>query len=245
MRSEEYAYNYMLEENHWWFRSLHRSMFSFLDSYRPNWREERILDAGCGTGKILEMLGAPDRNIGIDLAEESLKFCHKRGLTNVKQGDICDLPFNENSFEAVICASVLYHEWVPEPKQALGEFQKVLVPDGILFVELPAYDFLSSPHDDAVLTARRFTTPAVRELFSESGFEILRLSHRLAFALPLAFMARTLRLAPEGRDFSASGKGSHNVFNKIMNMAAVVENRIMRRVDLPVGTSIYCVAKKI
>jgi SAM-dependent methyltransferase len=219
-------------------------MFSFLAHYRPDWRQERILDAGCGTGKLLERLGSPKRNVGVDLADESLVFCKKRGLENVVKSDVCDLPFAENSFESVICASVLYHQWVPEPEIAVREFSRVLVKGGVFLVELPAYTFLHSAHDEAVYTARRFTIPMARGLLNANGFQILRLSHRLTFAFPLAFMARTLRLVPEGRDFSTSPSRAHKMFNTMMDSVARVENQIMRKVDLPIGTSIYCVAQK-
>tara|TARA_B100000959_G_C14837077_1_gene564377 strand:- start:119 stop:856 length:738 start_codon:yes stop_codon:yes gene_type:complete len=245
MRSEEYEFNYLLEEKHWWFRSLHRTMFSFLEHYRPDWRQERILDAGCGTGRLLEMLGSPKRNVGVDLADESLMFCKKRGLENVIKSDVCNLPFADNSFESVICASVLYHQWVPEPEAAVREFSRVLIKGGIVLMELPAYAFLHSAHDEAVYTARRFTIPSARALLSENGFQILRLSHRLTFAFPLAFMARTLRLVSDGRDFSTSPGFLHRIFNQMMDSAARIENQMMKKIDLPIGTSIYCVAQKI
>jgi 2-polyprenyl-3-methyl-5-hydroxy-6-metoxy-1,4-benzoquinol methylase len=36
--------------------------------------ERAILDAGCGTGEILERLGNPRKNVGVDLAPEAISF---------------------------------------------------------------------------------------------------------------------------------------------------------------------------
>ena len=89
------------EQTHWWYRALHHLIFDTLERELPNWREKAILDAGCGTGAILKQLGNGERNVGVDLAPEAISFCYERGLNNVRQADICALPFANASFDAV------------------------------------------------------------------------------------------------------------------------------------------------
>jgi len=110
MERAEYATMFRVEETHWWYGALHRLIFQALDAELPEWCKKNILDVGCGTGAILEQLGNPEKNVGIDLAPEAISFCRERGLNNVRQGDICALPFADASFVAVICSSVLYHK---------------------------------------------------------------------------------------------------------------------------------------
>src|SRR5476651_1384844 len=114
MQPAEYAVMFRVEETHWWYRALHQLIFEMLERELPNWRDKAILDAGCGTGAILKRLGNPAKNIGIDLAPEAIALCKERGLDNVRQEDICALPFADDSFDAVISSSVLYHEWVKD-----------------------------------------------------------------------------------------------------------------------------------
>src|SRR4051794_37534462 len=162
MESAEYETMFRVEETHWWYRAQHQLIFQTLDEEVPDWRTKQILDAGCGTGAILKRLGSPDRNVGIDLAPEAVFFCGKRGLTNVQQGDIAALPYANDSFDVVICSSVIYHQWVNDPGAALTELQRVLRPGGLLLLNLPAFKFLHSAHDTAVMTARRFRKPQTR-----------------------------------------------------------------------------------
>jgi SAM-dependent methyltransferase len=169
MQSAEYAVMFRVEETHWWYRALHQLIFEMLERELPNWREKAILDAGCGTGAILKRLGNPAKNVGVDLAPEAIALCKERGLDNVRQGDISALPFADGSFDAVISSSVLYHEWVKDIGGAVRELRRVLRPGGLLFVILPAFRFLHSAHDDAVMTARRFRKNEVRSLLLENG----------------------------------------------------------------------------
>src|SRR5712691_1866215 len=177
MQSAEYGTMFRVEETHWWYRALHRLIFQTLDAELPSWRQKKILDVGCGTGSILERLGNPEKNVGIDLAPEAISFCRERGLNNVLQADICALPFADTSFDAVICSSVLYHQWVGDVGGAVREMHRVLRPGGVLLINVPAFPFLRSAHDEAVMTARRFRKAEIRQLLLAQSFEIRRLTY--------------------------------------------------------------------
>jgi SAM-dependent methyltransferase len=241
MESGEYDIMFRVEETHWWYRALHRLLFQTLEKLLPDWREKKILDAGCGTGAILKRLGAPERNIGIDLAPEAIALCRERGLTNVQQANILALPFADSSFDAVICSSVLYHRWIRDVPAAIRELGRVLHPDGLLFINLPAYPFLYSRHDDAVMTAHRFTRSELRTLLLENGFTIRHLTYWTTLLFPLAVIARTLGASKMGRDFeSSAGPLTDPVFGLIM----ACELALLKATRLPFGTALFAVAAK-
>lgn len=240
MRPAEYDAMFRAEETHWWYGALHRLVFDTLETHLPDWRDKAILDAGCGTGAILKRLGNPLKNVGVDLAPEAIAFCRQRGLQNVTQADICTLPFADGSFDAVICSSVLYHEWVKDVAGALRELRRVLRPDGLLLVNLPAFQFLHSAHDDAVMTKKRFRKNEVRSLVTEGGFTIQRLSYWTTLLFPLAVAARTLGGSKTGRDFS-SPQLTNYLFGKIMSL----ELELLRKVSLPFGVAIFAVGRAI
>lgn len=240
MRTAEYETMFRVEETHWWYRALHRLIFETLENALPDWREKTILDAGCGTGAILEQLGHQEKNIGVDLAPEAISLCHRRGLNNVQQADISALPFADASFDAVICSSVLYHEWVKDVAGALRELHRVLRPGGLLLVNLPAFRFLHSAHDDAVLTARRFRKNEIRALLLENGFAIRRLTYWTTLLFPLAVLARTLGGSKTGRDFQISSGLTHHLFAQIMS----IERSLLKRISLPFGVALFAVAEK-
>ena len=241
MQTAEYETMYRVEDTHWWYQALHSLIFDRLEAHIPDWRDKAILDAGCGTGAVLQRLGNPERHIGVDLSPEALRFCRERGLRNAFQADVMSLPFENNRFDAVICSSVLYHRWVGDVAAALDEVIRVLRPGGWLFLNLPAYRFLHSAHDDAVFGARRFTRAEVRSLLLKKELTIPRLTYWTTLFFPLACITRTFGALKFGRGFDS---GVLSSMNKVLGKVMRVELLVLRRFSLPFGVALFCVARK-
>jgi SAM-dependent methyltransferase len=134
-----------------------------------------ILDAGCGTGLNLRHL--PAGSIGLDINPRNVETVSQR-LPHQRcvLGDVEAMPFEEDAFGTVVCTEVLEH--VPDPRRALAEIRRVLVPGGVLIGSVPARSwvwrlrFLSStcPGDEPF--HNEYKTAEVRELLA--GFEIVR-----------------------------------------------------------------------
>ena len=241
MQPNEYETMFRVEGTHWWYGALHRLIFQALEAEFPDWREKEILDVGCGTGAILKRLGNPEKNVGVDLAPEAISFCRQRGLDNVRQGDIGALPFADASFDAVICSSVLYHQWVSDIPGAAREMHRILRPGGLLLINVPAFPFLHSAHDEAVMTARRFRKAEIRQLLLKQNFKIRRLTYWTTFLFPLAVAARTLGGSKMGRDFEVKKTSlSNRLFGRIMT----IELKLLKTISFPFGVALFAVAKK-
>jgi SAM-dependent methyltransferase len=60
--------------------------------------------------------------------------------------DINDLKFDDESFDAAVCMSILEH--VPYPQKAIAELHRVLKPEGYIWVQLPfSFPYHEDPHD--------------------------------------------------------------------------------------------------
>ena len=110
----------------------------------------QVLDAGTGTGRILEVLSAHiKRGIGIDSSPEMLTIARDRlakaGITNcqVRRGDVYRLPFTDGNanqgFDAVVFHQVLH--FLDDPQAAIREARRVMRAGGRILVA----DF--APHE--------------------------------------------------------------------------------------------------
>lgn len=96
----------------------------------------RVLDAGCGTGRIARRLA--DRGCavtGIDLSPGMLAMARRdHPDLEVAQGSVTDLPFPEAAFDGVLCWYSLIHLTDDELPVALAEVARVLRPGGLVLV---------------------------------------------------------------------------------------------------------------
>lgn len=92
----------------------------------------KILDVGCGGGILpLTLLKLGYEVYAIDIDRKKIGFLKKSGI-KTEVMDICDLNFENNSFDTVICSEVLEH--VKDYKKGFSEIVRVLKKNGkILF----------------------------------------------------------------------------------------------------------------
>lgn len=102
-----------------------------------------VLDCGCGTGPMIQLLHEkyPDKHyVGLDLTPEMIHVAQAKKLSNTEflVGDSENLPFEEGSFDAVICANSFHH--YPNPQAFFNSAYRVLRKGGRLVLR----DYTSS-----------------------------------------------------------------------------------------------------
>lgn len=88
---------------------------------------DNILDIGCARAGLLKVLGIPqDRYTGFDISKTMIKQ-NKKDYPNAgwDTGNITNLPYNDNSFDVVVCSDVLIHVPQDQWHQALDECLRV------------------------------------------------------------------------------------------------------------------------
>ena len=130
MNPEEYAIMYQAENGHWWYRGMERITRSVLQRwYRPG-AEQCILDAGCGTGGVMDYLSSYGQVTGFDFASEALAFCRVRNQSRLAQASVMEFPFADGRFDLVVSFDVLCERDVVDDEIAMREIARVLAPGG-------------------------------------------------------------------------------------------------------------------
>lgn len=243
MDAGEYGKMFAVEDRHWWFAGKRRLVKVLLDAI-PLPEGSRILDVGCGTGGMHLLLHRYGNVIGIDASPLALSFASRRELAKLARASLPRLPFRDGAFDLVTVFDVLYHRNVGDDAEAAKELLRVLKPGGHLVVTDSALAILRGPHDAAMHGARRYSVTEIRNLLHRAGFEVERACYVNFLLFPLAAPWRFFqRFAGQGASHSDVEQASEFT-NGLLGVLYRAEAALLRRFDLPIGTSIATVARR-
>ncbi len=147
----------------------------------------RVLDVGCGTGRLLGLLAERGAvGTGLEVAPEMVAVARRANpQMDIRQGTAEDLPFDDGTFDLVVTCLAYHH--MDAPERFLAEAARVLVPGGRLVVAEPRLGVLRRvlnawfrAHDHI----ERFTTAAeIGADLERSGFVPVRTRSRGVTAL--------------------------------------------------------------
>ncbi len=169
MELSEYKNIYQNEEKHFFYVSTHNLIIGLIRKFAK--KRPDILDVGCGTGGLAQILTDIGAVEAIDASPEAIKFAKKRKVA-VKLGSVEKIPFADNQFDVVTCVDVIYHKQIEDDLFALKEIRRVLKPGGVLVLRVPANRFLVSAHDRHVHTARRYGRQELIAKIARSGLKL-------------------------------------------------------------------------
>jgi dolichol-phosphate mannosyltransferase len=121
------AFDSWIPLQRYWQRARFRVIRSMVDG------STKILDIGCGSSRILQSL---PQAVGLDMQIRKLRWLRAPGR-NLVQGSMNQLPFGDETFDAVICSEVIEH--IPREEIDLTDMVRVLAPGGTLVLGTPDY----------------------------------------------------------------------------------------------------------
>lgn len=134
-----------------------------------------IADLGCSTGYLLEDLRAAYSEatlIGVDLVGSGLRKAHANVPdARLVQADLCSLPLDDASVDAVVSANVLEH--VPDDSSALGEVYRVLRPGALAVMVVPAGPGIYDYYDRFLGHERRYAHGELADKARRCGLEVV------------------------------------------------------------------------
>ena len=244
MDKSEYLRMYHLETKFWWYKVLHE-LVDF--TIRKNKQEGKIsiLDAGCGTGRMMEINQKYGTVTGIDYSEDAVYYAKKRGLENIEMGDLNDYQFEKGAYDVVVCLDVLYHSAIQNDIAIVEKFYHTLKDDGILIINLPAFEYLKRSHDLVVHTKRRYRKKPFENDLKETGFTILRSGYRMPLLYFIILIAKLFPKKSKSDESKSDLKELPVWLNTLLLNYGRLENWCLKQgFAFPVGSSLFVVAKK-
>jgi SAM-dependent methyltransferase len=237
---------YEREDDYWWYVGLRDLVLPRIARFSQERGGLTLLDAGCGTGKLLEMCGEYSAH-GLDASAEAIRFVRLRAPANVSRATVCRMPYPDESFDLVVSADVICCVESPADVQAIGEMRRVLKPGGMLLMNLPAYECLKSHHDAAVHIKQRYTRGRLRQMLRQVGLQDHTISYRNTLLLPVIALVRSTQklLWPRPTQPKSDLRPMPALLNRGLLLPLLFENRLIQTgVQLPFGLSLFCVATK-
>ena len=243
MMGHTYPILYRIEQEHWWHIGRRRIIASFIERIcgEVKDRPARILDVGCGTGANLLLLSKYGDAEGVDISDDALAFCRKRGLQKVKKGAAEELPYSDSEFDLITALDVVEH--LDDDLAGLKEMRRVLRPGGRVFLFVPTFMFLWGIQDDVSNHRRRYRLPELRRVLERAGFEIERTTYaNITFFLPILLVRKLMQLT--GMKTESENNINISAMNSVLGWVLGAESTVLRYMNLPFGVSGLCVARR-
>ena len=227
---------------HWWHVARRELAAQALDGrVSPG---SVALDAGCGIGAtlpVLRSLGA-GAVLGVEPSFDACRIASANGTASVVCGIAERLPLADSSVSVVVSMDVVEH--LIDDAAALADYARVLAPGGIVMLQVPAYRWLWSAHDDLVGHRRRYTARQLRSVARRAGLRVETSTYYNAWLLPLAALIRRTPLQRLIKDSGESASYVNPRINRVLLALSRFERWLLRRFRLPFGVSILLVATK-
>ncbi len=212
-----------------------------------------MLDIGCGAGNMIHHLSRYGCVKGVDVDVRPVAMARARGY-DVREGDAArGVSFPDASFDLVTALDVIEHAEADEA--ILREAARVLRPGGILAITTPAFQSLWSHNDVLNGHRRRYSPRELRTRVERAGLSVRRLTFNFFLVFPMSAplivlrnrMGRTPELSSHHFQKDAYQVEMEPVapwLNAALRGVGRVEAALVARVDLPIGTSLMCIAEK-
>ena len=112
-----------------------------LDKYDVKRKVERVLDLGCGNGRhAIYFASQGIKAYGIDISKQAIDWAsdwamHEKLEVEFRVGNITELPYEDEFFDAVVTHGVLDHVPMTIARKAINEVRRVIKPNGLFYCD--------------------------------------------------------------------------------------------------------------
>lgn len=228
------AHLHELESHHFWFKPRAK-LFEHILLRRLRNRFQSAIELGSGNGSFLPFLTRiSDRVVGVEGHFQSLVFARQSVPKTVTllHGNVSRLPILNGFFDLVCAFDVLEH--VP-PAEFLAETRRLLRPDGLLLLSVPAFQSLWSDVDVRAGHRCRYQLAQAQTELQCAGFKLVGYTHYQFLLFPLVWLSRRLG-SKQGR--SSLEAHPSLPLGRFLGMVNEFEVAMFSKFSLPFGSSL-------
>jgi SAM-dependent methyltransferase len=232
---------YVLEKKHWWFVARRQLLLRVLDTFNRQGNSNKVLDAGCGTGFMLNYLTRFGEVKGMEFSSDARAYARENFNGEIKECSLPNsVPFTSNSFTMIVALDVIEH--VEDDRSTVDALIDLVEPGGILLVTVPAFMILWSDHDVVHQHFRRYRIKELRDLFDSDKVDIKYSTYFNFFLFPLVLAARFVNKFT-GR-VGSDADMPLGIVNLVLKKIFQLEKILIPLFSFPFGVSCLLVARK-
>jgi SAM-dependent methyltransferase len=230
-----------LETRHWWFVARRRIIAALVERRLGGRHDARILEAGCGSGGNLAMLGSFGQVDAFEYDAAARDHAREKSGLPVEFGALPDgVPFDDRRYDLIGLFDVLEH--IEADRASLATLAGRLSDRGAILVTVPAFPFLWSRHDERHHHFRRYTRASLAEVARAAGLKVSYSGYFNFFLFPAAVAARALKRMTGSE--TPDDRMPAGPVNAVLTRVFGLERHLVGRVRLPVGLSLAAVLEK-
>lgn len=228
---------------HWWFRARRRVLLEALGTPPRHAAHRRVLDVGCGDGLFFSDLAAFGRVEGIEVEEALLDPAGPHRST-IRITPLGQDPRDREPHDLVVALDVMEH--VEDDAAFAAGLFAATAPGGRLLLTVPAFEQLWDRHDEVNHHFRRYTPASLRARLEGAGFklDVCRCVFPSLYGPKRAVAAHNRRRRAGQRAEVDQLRMPPGWLNRLAESWLVAEDRLQRRLQLNVGSSVLAEARR-
>ena len=236
-----------VDGNSFWFHHRNEVIAQMVEKYGD---DSAFVEVGSGSGVVAADLSRRGHSVlAVEPIAEGAINGAGRGVTLSVCGDLASLELPTSSVHQIGMFDVLEH--IEKSDELLAECARVLGPDGLLYVTVPAHQWLWSDFDEWNGHFRRYNRKLLRSELEAAGFTTVFSSYFFfPLLVPAAISRLVMRRVKRERTKEEIEQAladdlapSSGLVASLLGVIHRVEARLLGKIPIVTGTSILCVAR--